>query len=404
MLPRILMIAPHFPPEGGAGAVRLGSLAAELARLGHEVDVVAPGDGTSPAVEQSHRLRIMRVRVARRRRGALGNAFHQLALRVALGRAARGVVAERAPGVVLCSSPPPLAALAGGAASRQAGCPLVLDVRDIWPDVLIEARAFGPRSPAAVGLRWIENRLLRHAAALTTVTMRKLQRLGARTTAPVHLVPNGVDAAWAEGGPAYAGGGVAGPFDVLYAGNIGRAQDVPLLARAVAAAASHAGRDRARPLRAVIVGDGEERDAVARVAATSDAVLVLPPEGRSAVRDRLSCCGCAFVSLRTSAIVDAVPSKMLEAMARGVPVVLAAAGEAASLLEAADAGIVVPPGEGGRLLEAIERMAGLSPDERRAMGRRGRDFVLSRFRREDAAREMSRVLCGVAGPAAGAAS
>jgi len=85
----------------------------------------------------------------------------------------------------------------------------------------------------------------------------------------------------------------------------------------------------------------------------------------------------------------AVPSKLLEAMGRGVPVLLAAAGESAEILEASGGGLSCAPGDRDGLLAAALRLAGMSAAERRAMGGRGRAHVRKHFRRETAAAVLS---------------
>ena len=65
---------------------------------------------------------------------------------------------------------------------------------------------------------------------------------------------------------------------------------------------------------------------------------------------------------------------MIDFMAVGKPVVLAAAGEAARLLEQAGAGVVVAPEDPDALAEAIRWLAA-HPAGRQEMGERGRDFA-----------------------------
>src|SRR5689334_3428359 len=107
-----------------------------LRGLGHDVEVIAPIalDRSAPEDERG----VRRVAVRPRELGAVGAATHSLRLVRALRRAAR----EAAPcDVVVTSTPPPMAALA----ALSVRAPLVLDVRDIWPDVLVEAGALNGR-------------------------------------------------------------------------------------------------------------------------------------------------------------------------------------------------------------------------------------------------------------------
>ena len=74
-------------------------------------------------------------------------------------------------------------------------------------------------------------------------------------------------------------------------------------------------------------------------------------------------------------------SKMLEMMAAGLPVVLAARGESARLLDEAQAGIAVPPDEPEDLSVEIRGLAG-DPDRRTRMGQNGRRYVEQQFDNE----------------------
>jgi glycosyltransferase involved in cell wall biosynthesis len=80
-----------------------------------------------------------------------------------------------------------------------------------------------------------------------------------------------------------------------------------------------------------------------------------------------------------------VPSKMIDYMAAGRPVIVSAAGEAPRLLERSGAGVAVPPEDPESLAAAI---AALASDPRRAaaMGKRGRVFAHTRTRRAQAER------------------
>ena len=92
---------------------------------------------------------------------------------------------------------------------------------------------------------------------------------------------------------------------------------------------------------------------------------------------------------------DFVPSKLIDAMGVGRPVLLSAAGEAARILERAGAGIVVAPEDPVDLVRAV-RWLRANPDEAAAMGRRGREFAKTRLRSVQAER-LEQLLLDVVG-------
>jgi glycosyltransferase involved in cell wall biosynthesis len=87
----------------------------------------------------------------------------------------------------------------------------------------------------------------------------------------------------------------------------------------------------------------------------------------------------AAVLLRDRPVFEAaLPTKLLEAMAAGRPVLLSARGESVGVVEAAAAGVVVPPGDAAALAEAMRR---LSADRRvlGSLGAAGRSYVERHF-------------------------
>jgi glycosyltransferase involved in cell wall biosynthesis len=88
-----------------------------------------------------------------------------------------------------------------------------------------------------------------------------------------------------------------------------------------------------------------------------------------------------------------VPSKLVDFMAVGRPVILSAAGESAELVAAAGAGLVVPPEDPDALAGAV-RWLRANPREAEEMGRCGREFARTRLRSAQAA-ELEEVLLEV---------
>ena len=86
---------------------------------------------------------------------------------------------------------------------------------------------------------------------------------------------------------------------------------------------------------------------------------------------------------------------MFEAMSTGRPIILGVKGENEAVLNEAKAGIPIPPEDSGALSAAILRLAG-DREDRLAMGKAGRAFVVSRYNRNVLATRMLAVLDGAA--------
>ena len=77
---------------------------------------------------------------------------------------------------------------------------------------------------------------------------------------------------------------------------------------------------------------------------------------------------------------ETIPVKLFDYLACGRPVVAAVSGDAARVVEESGGGVVVPPGDGAALAEAIVGLAG-DPERRARLGAAGPAFVAARYSR-----------------------
>jgi glycosyltransferase involved in cell wall biosynthesis len=167
-----------------------------------------------------------------------------------------------------------------------------------------------------------------------------------------------------------------GPLRVLYAGTIGLAHGLGTLV----SAAQLAGPDT---VDVVIAGGGAEAEELrARVAAERignvKLVGTVPAER---IAGLFAHAHAGIVMLRDRDLfADALPTKLLECMAAGRPVLLSARGESAALVEGAGAGLAVAPEDPAALAAAFRTLAG-DGTSRERMGAAGRAAVGERYAR-----------------------
>jgi glycosyltransferase involved in cell wall biosynthesis len=134
-------------------------------------------------------------------------------------------------------------------------------------------------------------------------------------------------------------------------------------------------RARGVPAKALLVGDGPRRQAVAALAETlgvSDHVLMV---GRHAdVRPFVTAMD---VGVLSSTAVETFSLAALELMASGLPMVMTDIGGASEMVEDGRNGFLVPPGDVAALADRLERLA--DPARRTAFGRAARDNVVAAF-------------------------
>jgi len=399
---RAVLLTQYFPPEVGAPQARIAALAKGLAASGVETTVhtcfphypdgrvKAPYRNRPVAVEREGDVRVVRsvVYPAPNRGFARRLAGHLSFAASALATARRAGPAD----VVLVESPPLFLAGAAIAYARAKRAALVVNVADLWPDSAIELGALS--SPLAIGAaRAVERAAYRAAVAITCPTEGIAAALARRpeSAGKEALMLPAVDLERFDPSPPFASGGGAAaerggpgarpaPLRALYAGTVGMAHGLGTLLDAAELVAAEADGP---PLEVTIAGDGAEAPALrARLERHGPAgVRMLGAVPSERIPGLYAASDVAVVMLRDRPIFHgALPTKMLEAMAAGRPVVLAAAGEAARLIERTRAGVVVAPEDPAALAAALRGLAA-DPERRARLGAAGRRAVEAEFGR-----------------------
>lgn len=358
---RILLITHYFPPEVGAAQRRLGAFTRHWQTAGHEVTVVAPlphypSGSLAPgwrwgqvghAEATPEGATVLRVPfLPTGRGGAAKLADHLVVAAAAIGPAA----AHRPrPDVVLASLPSVPALVPALVAARRWRVPMVLDMRDSWPDLIAESGML-PAAPA----RWITALVAagqRRADAIVTVPpafARSLESRGYPADRIVHI-RNGIDVDTVpELGPPPA----RDRLHVLYLGTMGVSQGLDTAVQALA----DLGGDR---VEARFVGEGTERAALSDLAARLGApVRFEDPATGEDLWAAYHWADTCLVPLRDwPSFEDAVPSKLYEIMACGRHVTACLAGEALKMVDEAGAGVHVAPGDAPALAVVLGQLA-----------------------------------------------
>jgi glycosyltransferase involved in cell wall biosynthesis len=384
---RVVLLTHYYPPEVGAPQARLSALARGLSRRGVEVTVhtgfphypdgvIQPPYRNRPWVtEEDDGVRVVRSAVYPAPNRGFGRriANHVSFAMSSVATAHAGGPAD----AVIVETPPLLLAGASIAYARAKRAALVVNVSDMWPDSAIALGSLRrPRLVAAA--RRIEHACYRAAAAIVCPTrgietaLRGLDEASAK----VHRISPSVDPELFPASPPPANG----EFKVLYAGTVGLSQGVGTLIDAAELLT-----DESR-IEIVIAGDGAEgpdlRRRLAQGALPNVRMLGRVPHER--IPELYAEADAAVVLLRDKPLFEgALPTKMFEAMSAGRPLVLSAAGEAATLVQEASCGVVVPPERPQELAAALKDLAG-DRDRAQELGAAGRRVVVEDYSREHA--------------------
>ncbi len=394
---RIAYYSHYFAPEIGAPSARIYDFARQWGIAGHEVEVVTcfpnhPAGRLYPGYVSRVYMRENIDGIDTHRhwtyvtpnKGILKKTIGHLSyLPSALLVSNRRVPA---PGIVIGTSPTFFAAEAAAAMARRAGVPFVMEVRDLWPAVFVDLGIVRSRSLIRLLEAW-ELSLYRRAAKVVTVTESFRQNLISRgiPAGKVVTILNGADMDFwipSGGSPELRRQlGLDDSFIVLYIGALG-------ISHALESVLQSARMLLDQPyIHFLFVGEGAEKERLT-TQATRDGlrnVTFLDPTDRAGVREYYALADVCLVPLKQIAIFDTfVPSKIFEILAMGRPIVGSLRGEAAGILRNSGAALVVEPED----TEAIARSVLFlrdHPDEARAMGRRGHEFVDKQYSRRSLA-------------------
>jgi len=409
---RLLVVSQVFWPEN----FRINDLVAALVERGHEVTVltghpnypsgnVFPEYLAEPQEFASYRgAEVVRVPMLPRGQGAA-----RLMLNYASFVAGGSIVgAWRLRGrefdAIFVYQPSPISsALPANLIGALKGVPVVLWTLDLWPETL---RAVGVvKSPALLGAVGVLVSFIYRNCALVLGQSRAFESNVARYAGSAdrfRYFPQWSEQIFAGDlssvEPAEEMRPFAGKFNVLFAGNIGEAQDFPAILDA-------AERLRSRDdVRWLVVGDGRAagwlREEIARRGLGAQVHLL----GRHAV-ERMPAffrgADALLVSLRADPVFSlTIPGKVQAYLASGMPLLGMLDGEGARVIEDSGAGFTCAAGDGAALAALVERLAALPPAEREAMGARGRDYSRAEFDRERLLAQLEEWLREVsAGPA-----
>jgi glycosyltransferase involved in cell wall biosynthesis len=278
------------------------------------------------------------------------------------------------------TSPPIFQGVTAWTLARIKRVPFLFEVRDLWPAFAVAVGVL--RNPTLIRLsEWLERFLYARAARVMVNSPGFLDHVKARGAKRVELVPNGADTRmfdpYARGETFRKKHGLEGKFIALYAGAHGMSNDLGV----VLDAASHL--RHCPEIALVLLGDGKEKPVlIARAAEMKlDNVHFIPPVPKSEMDEALAAADACIGILKPVEMYKTVyPNKIFDYMAAGRPTILAMEGVIREVVQAADAGIVIPPGDAGAMADAIRLLTSNCAMGQR-MGLSGRAFVEQHFDR-----------------------
>ncbi len=379
----------HYAQEpGGAGGTRHFHFAEGLPEFGWQTTILAasvelntgrqrlePGEKTR--IDHISGVPFLWVRTPQYRGNGSGRLWNMLVYsgRVLLRRTTRDLPR---PDLIIGSSVHPFAAAAGLMLARRYRVPFVFEVRDLWPQTLVNMGQLAEGALFVRFLRKLELFLYRRAKKIVVLLPRAadyIVPLGIPLS-KIQWIPNGVDLSLFPPSPLPKRSS-GEPFTLMYFGAHGHANGLETLIEAMKLVQERAG---AAGIRLRLVGDGGmksdlenlareyglknisfeppvPKNQIAQLAAGADAFLIAVKDLPGLYRYGISM------------------NKLFDYLAAGRPTIIAS-NAANNPIAEAEAGLTVAAENPDSLAAAIMELAAMPFEVRQRMGMSGREYVV----------------------------
>lgn len=388
---RLLVITQYFWPEN----FRINDLVSELVERSHEV-VVLTGKPNYPRGQffaeylndpgsfASYKgARILRAPMRPRGRGGVSLIVNYASF--AIGAAIYGLYAlrrEHFDAILVYEPSPVTVGVPAIVLRRLKGWPVAFWVQDQWPETLVAVGAVKSRAVLRVIGKLVSFIYKRCDLILSqSKGLLSLIRKYCQSDKRIEYFPNWAESTYYEriAEPAVEVPLAENTFDIVFAGNIGEAQDFPAILDAAEILAEE------RRIRWIIVGDGRMAAWVTEQVRQRDLERSVILLGRFPLERMMSFyehADALLVTLKFDAVFSmTLPGKVQSYLAAGKPLLGMLDGEGASIILEAKAGLVCAAGNARSLADAALRMSKLSLDDLKCMGECGRAFSNREFDR-----------------------
>jgi len=391
---RLLIVTQYFWPED----FRINDLVEGMRSRGHDVSVLtgAPNypEGTIFGIYKTnpedfadyHGADIVRVPLIPRGQGYLTLALNYISFALAASTiGAWKLRGRRFDAIFVFQTSPITVALPALLLRRLKRVPVVMWVLDLWPESLSAIGVVRSRAVLSLIGRMV-GFIYRRCDRILIQSRGFLDNVGryAGTVERVRYFPNWVEPTFAGDPNAVETAPELAPFrdtfNVMFAGNVGEAQDMGAVLDAAESV-----RDL-EDVRWLIVGDGRAmpfvRDEIAR-RGLCDRVILLGRYPAARMPAFFKGASAMLVSLKADPIWSlTIPGKVQSYMAGGKPVLAMLDGEGARLVEESGGGLAAGAGDALGLAANLRDLRALPPAERDLMAQRGSAYASKAFDRE----------------------
>lgn len=403
---RILYLSQYFPPEAGATQSRAYEMAHQWVQMKHEVTMISEiPNHPSGIIPQEYKRKLLerenlngidviRVWV---KTSPIKNFSNRLLfyLSYMVNAIIIGLFMLRGRYDLLYASSPPL--FVGGTAlvlSYLKHIPMVFEVRDLWPEAAVALGELSNKHSISLATK-LEEMCYQKAIQIVVVTQGVYYKLLQRGIphGKLFLIPNGANTelyVFNRSGREKIRKelGLSGKFVPIYAGIHGLAQNLETILQTARLLIDNP------KIHFLLIGDGPKKSELISLASTYNLpnLTFLSEKPRELIPMYLSAADIAIIPLRKAEVFKTVvPSKIFDAWACKLPVILTIDGEARELVESINGGVYIQAEEPTKMAEKLLKLSN-SQEDLDVMGNNGHDYTVQNHSRVTLAEKLIKYL------------
>ncbi|GAB6074892.1 glycosyltransferase family 4 protein [Nautilia lithotrophica] len=306
---KIGYVAVDILPINNAGAVRNTFFIEFLQNEGHEVIVF------SSVENEKYNICLNKVKLASNKASIIKRIFKEIIYGIELFFR---IIYNKRQDMYVISSPPFIVTLISFLAVKLKKGRIVLDIRDLYPEVLFQNKILNKNSFLGKIFSKIEKYLYDKSEKIITVTDYLRKDINNKTATPVYVIRNGFDEE------------IFKPisekfkdFTIVFHGTLGRFQNIELLCKLI---------EEKKDVKFLVIGDGSKSQLIENLQVENLTYIKKVPYQK--IPELISKAHIG-ISLRTDDFISqsAFPVKIFEYMGVGIPVIVTPKSESGVIIE-----------------------------------------------------------------------
>lgn len=329
---KILLIVDNFTPDLGASSFRFESVVRKLLMKGYEVNIICsyPNRINNEKINELEldNLNIYRINKAQLKTSTILRA--KIYLEFLIKSLKIGVKLGKDVDIIIASSPQLLVGVSGSIISLLNKKKMILDIRDLWPDIVIDMKVMSKYNPVYWSLKVLEKLMYLGADKIVYNSPKFKSYLENKNkNKKMVLLTNGIDDYIIDFFKNKTIQNQAKKkYRILYAGNIGIAQDIILLVEFA--------KIYTEEVEVIIIGKGSQEELIKEKIKDNQIrnIKIINSIPRVELLEKYLEVDLLFLQLKNIKMFEkTIPSKIFEYMITGKPILYGLEGIGKKILE-----------------------------------------------------------------------